>query len=63
MYFIVGYIIHYLFVILDMLFKNQIVMDVTNAIHYLMQTTLYSCSNNPQIATLPMVRLTISLKF
>eukprot|EP00102_Acyrthosiphon_pisum_P025305 XP_016662515.1 PREDICTED: ABC transporter G family member 23-like isoform X2 [Acyrthosiphon pisum] len=38
----------------NMLFKNQIVMDVTNAIHYLMQTTLYSCSNNPQIATLPM---------
>ncbi|XP_016664258.1 ABC transporter G family member 20 [Acyrthosiphon pisum] len=38
----------------NMLFKNQILMDVKNAIHYLMQTTLYSCSNNPQIATLPM---------
>ncbi|XP_060879231.1 ABC transporter G family member 23-like isoform X2 [Metopolophium dirhodum] len=38
----------------NMLFKNQILLDVTNAIRYLVQTTLYSCSNNPKIATLPM---------
>jgi len=44
-----------------MLFKNQIVMDVTKAMNHLIQTVLRSCSMNPKIAGLPMVRLTIGL--
>lgn len=38
----------------NMLFKNQILLDVTNAMHYLIENTLYSCSSKPNTAGLPM---------
>uniref|UniRef100_A0A2H8TY93 ABC transporter G family member 23 n=1 Tax=Melanaphis sacchari TaxID=742174 RepID=A0A2H8TY93_9HEMI len=38
----------------NVLFKNQIILDVRNAITSLLQYILNSCSNNPRIAGLPM---------
>lgn len=37
----------------NLLFKNQIILDVTNAMRSLIYNTLNSCSNNPKIAGLP----------
>ncbi|KAE9545466.1 hypothetical protein AGLY_001009 [Aphis glycines] len=38
----------------NLLFKNQIILDVTNAMRSLIYNTLNSCSNNPKVAGLPM---------
>ncbi|XP_060841435.1 ABC transporter G family member 23-like isoform X1 [Rhopalosiphum padi] len=38
----------------NILFKNQIILDVTNAMRSLIHDTLISCSNNPKTAGLPM---------
>lgn len=41
--------------ILDFLYKNKFEKDVTNAMVYLIETTLKSCSYNPKAFGLPIV--------
>lgn len=42
--------------VLDILFKNKIEMDVTNAMNQLIKNTLSCCSNDPRAFGLPMVK-------
>lgn len=40
----------------DLLFKNQIMMDVFNSFNHLINKTLRNCNNNPRTVNLPIVR-------
>jgi len=43
------------FIILDILFRNQITTDVLQSINYLIMEALKSCSNNPISIGVPLV--------
>lgn len=45
-----------IYIILDLLFRNQIMMDSLNSIKYLSDKILNRCKINPKSADLPMVR-------
>lgn len=44
-----------LFIIPDLVFRNQIKTDVLNSINYLLEETLTGCSNNPKSISVPIV--------
>lgn len=49
--------------VLDILYKNKIEMDMTNAMDQLIKKTLNSCSNDPRAFGLHMVKYWLKFKY
>lgn len=43
-------------IISDLLFRNQITLDVTNSFNYIIDKSLADCSSNPKSIGVPIVR-------